>query len=54
MTQVMFNMISSKGVVHGLNFDALSEINLLLGKKMSDIDKRIDTLSKTPLNPQGV
>ncbi|MBA0611705.1 hypothetical protein Godav_012368 [Gossypium davidsonii] len=28
MTQVMFNMISSKGVVHGLNFDALSEINL--------------------------
>ncbi|PPD79706.1 hypothetical protein GOBAR_DD23359 [Gossypium barbadense] len=51
MTQVMFNTISSKGVVHGLNFKALSEINLLLGKKMSDIDKRIDTLFKTPLNP---
>ncbi|MBA0553380.1 hypothetical protein Golob_012567, partial [Gossypium lobatum] len=41
-------------VVHGLNFEALSEINLLLDKKMSDIDKRIDALAKAPLNPQGV
>ncbi|MBA0610201.1 hypothetical protein Godav_011073, partial [Gossypium davidsonii] len=41
-------------VIHGLNFEALSEINLLLDKKMSDIDKRIDALAKTPLNPQGV
>ncbi|MBA0753380.1 hypothetical protein Gogos_021308 [Gossypium gossypioides] len=54
MTQVMLNTICSKWVVHGLNFEALSEINLLLGKKRTDIDKRIDTLSKTPLNPQGV
>ncbi|MBA0736285.1 hypothetical protein Gogos_009849 [Gossypium gossypioides] len=54
MTHVMFNTICGKGVVHGLNFEALSEINLLLDKKMSDIDKRIDALANTPLNPQGV
>nr|KJB22570.1 hypothetical protein B456_004G054700 [Gossypium raimondii] len=54
MTHVMFNTICGKGVIHGLNFEALSEINLLLDKKMSDIDKRIDALAKTPLNPQGV
>ncbi|TYJ23815.1 hypothetical protein E1A91_A08G218000v1 [Gossypium mustelinum] len=54
MTHVMFNTICGKGVVHGLNFEALSEINLLLDKKMNDIDKRIDELSKTPLNPQRV
>ncbi|KAH1106024.1 hypothetical protein J1N35_009792 [Gossypium stocksii] len=54
MTEVMFNTICGKRDVHGLNFEALSEINLLLDKKMSDIDKRIDALTKTPLNPQGV
>ncbi|KAK5813510.1 agamous-like MADS-box protein AGL80 [Gossypium arboreum] len=54
MTHVMFNTICGKGVVHGLNFEALSEINLLLDKKMNDIDKRIDELSKTPLYPQRV
>ncbi|KAB2018545.1 hypothetical protein ES319_D08G236700v1 [Gossypium barbadense] len=54
MTQVMFNTICGKGVIHGLNFEALSEINLLLDKKMNDIDKRIDALARTPLNPQWV
>ncbi|PPR85870.1 hypothetical protein GOBAR_AA34816 [Gossypium barbadense] len=54
MTHVMFNTICGKGVFHGLKFEALSEINLLLDKKMSDIDKRIDVLAKTPINPQGV
>ncbi|KAG8486937.1 hypothetical protein CXB51_020520 [Gossypium anomalum] len=54
MNQVMFNTICGKWVIHGLNFEALSEINLLLDKKISDIDKRIDALAKTPLNPQRV
>ncbi|KAK5794412.1 hypothetical protein PVK06_035637 [Gossypium arboreum] len=50
-TQVIFNNICGKGVIHGLNFGALNDINLLLDKKMSDIDKRIDALAKAPLNP---
>ncbi|MBA0672081.1 hypothetical protein Goklo_024241 [Gossypium klotzschianum] len=54
MTQVMFNTICGKGVIHGLNFEALSEINLLLDKNISDIDKRIDALARTPLSPQWV
>ncbi|MBA0670727.1 hypothetical protein Goklo_029336 [Gossypium klotzschianum] len=41
-------------VIHGLNFWALSDINLLLNKKMSDIDKSIAALAKAPLNPQEV
>ncbi|MBA0664808.1 hypothetical protein Goklo_004757, partial [Gossypium klotzschianum] len=41
-------------VLHGLNFRALSDINLLFDKKMSDIDKRIDALPKAPFNPQEV
>ncbi|MBA0699456.1 hypothetical protein Goari_001090 [Gossypium aridum] len=43
-----------KRVVHGLNFGAFSDINMLLNKKMSDIDKQIEALSRAPLNPQGV
>ncbi|MBA0629117.1 hypothetical protein Godav_023724, partial [Gossypium davidsonii] len=50
----MFNNICGKGVLHGLNFRALSDINLLFDKKMSDIDKRIDALPKAPFNPQEV
>ncbi|MBA0843813.1 hypothetical protein Goarm_000972, partial [Gossypium armourianum] len=46
--------LSRPGAVHGLNSGALSDISLLLDKKMSDIDKRIDELSKTPLNLQGL
>ncbi|MBA0780319.1 hypothetical protein Gotri_004435, partial [Gossypium trilobum] len=45
---------SPMGVIHGLNFRALSVINLLFDKKMSDIDKRIDALAKAPFNPQEV
>ncbi|MBA0780322.1 hypothetical protein Gotri_004437 [Gossypium trilobum] len=45
---------SPMGVIHGLNFGALSDINLLLDKKMSDIDKSIAALAKAPLNPQEV
>ncbi|MBA0730281.1 hypothetical protein Golax_023379 [Gossypium laxum] len=41
-------------VIHGLNFGALSDINLLLDKKMSDIDKSIAAVAKAPLNPQEV
>ncbi|MBA0632537.1 hypothetical protein Godav_001256, partial [Gossypium davidsonii] len=41
-------------VVRGLNFGAFSDINMLFDKKMSDIDKRIEALSRAPLNPQGV
>ncbi|MBA0755640.1 hypothetical protein Gogos_021477, partial [Gossypium gossypioides] len=54
ITQVMFNNICGKGVIHCLNFRALSDINLLFDKKMSDIDKRIDALTKALLNPQEV
>ncbi|MBA0783529.1 hypothetical protein Gotri_001229 [Gossypium trilobum] len=54
ITQVMINNICSKEVVHGLNFGAFSDINMLLDKKMSDIDKWIEALSRAPLNPQGV
>ncbi|KAH1046430.1 hypothetical protein J1N35_037214 [Gossypium stocksii] len=54
ITQVIFNNICGKKVIHGLNFGALSDINLLLDKKMSDIEKRIDALAKTPFNPQEV
>ncbi|KAK8276315.1 hypothetical protein V6Z12_D10G190900 [Gossypium hirsutum] len=42
ITQVIFNNICGKGVIHGLNFGALSDINLFLDKK------------KAPLNPQEV
>ncbi|TYJ15372.1 hypothetical protein E1A91_A10G179600v1, partial [Gossypium mustelinum] len=34
ITQVIFNNICGKGVIHGLNFRALNDINLLLHKKM--------------------
>ncbi|MFQ6650438.1 hypothetical protein Gotur_023289 [Gossypium turneri] len=54
ITQVMINNICSKRAVHGFNFGAFSDINMLLDKKMSDIDKRIEALSRAPLNPQGV
>ncbi|MBA0570894.1 hypothetical protein Golob_004495, partial [Gossypium lobatum] len=50
----MFNNICGKRVIHGLNFRALSDINLSFDKKMSDIDKRIDALAKAPFNPQEV
>ncbi|KAG4112044.1 hypothetical protein ERO13_D13G138701v2, partial [Gossypium hirsutum] len=54
ITKVMINNICSKEVIHGLNFGAFSDINILLDKKMSDIDKWIEALSRAPLNPQGV
>nr|KJB81656.1 hypothetical protein B456_013G155200 [Gossypium raimondii] len=54
ITQVVINNICGKGAVHGLNSGALSDISLLLDKKMSNIDKKIDALSKTPLNLQGL
>ncbi|PPE00463.1 hypothetical protein GOBAR_DD02513 [Gossypium barbadense] len=54
ITKVMINNICSKEVIHGLNFGAFSDINILLDKKMSDIDKWIEALSRAPLNPQGL
>ncbi|MFQ6646216.1 hypothetical protein Gotur_019083 [Gossypium turneri] len=54
ITQVIFNNICGKEVIHGLNFGALTDITLLLDKKMSDIDKSIAALAKAPLNPQEV
>ncbi|TYI47283.1 hypothetical protein E1A91_D13G162000v1, partial [Gossypium mustelinum] len=54
ITKVMINNICSKEVIHGLKFGAFSDINILLDKKMSDIDKWIEALSRAPLNPQGV
>ncbi|MBA0702732.1 hypothetical protein Goari_027358 [Gossypium aridum] len=49
MTQVMFNNIYGKWVVHGLNFGDINNLNLLLVEKMSNIDMRKDAFAMTPL-----
>ncbi|KAB2089817.1 hypothetical protein ES319_A03G086500v1 [Gossypium barbadense] len=53
MTQVMFNNIYSKWVVHGLNFGDINDLNLLLDEKMSNIVKRMDAFAMKPLYTQG-
>ncbi|MBA0609092.1 hypothetical protein Godav_021215 [Gossypium davidsonii] len=53
ITQVMFNNICSKGVVHGLNVWDINDINLLHDEKMSYIDNRMDAFAMTPLYAQG-
>ncbi|MBA0761453.1 hypothetical protein Gotri_024101 [Gossypium trilobum] len=53
MTQVMFNNICGKGVVHSLNFGEINDLNLLLDEKISNVDKSIDAFTMTPLYPQG-
>ncbi|MBA0785693.1 hypothetical protein Gotri_026980, partial [Gossypium trilobum] len=45
MTQVMFNNIYDKWVVHGLNFGDINDLNLLLVEKISNIDMRKDAVA---------
>ncbi|KAA3456916.1 agamous-like MADS-box protein AGL80 [Gossypium australe] len=52
MTQVMFNNICNKWVIHGLNFGDINDLNLLLDEKMSNIDKRMDAFAMTSLYTQ--
>ncbi|MFQ6646217.1 hypothetical protein Gotur_019083 [Gossypium turneri] len=56
-------MVKSKNMLNQKTFlsqkitkvaEALTDITLLLDKKMSDIDKSIAALAKAPLNPQEV
>ncbi|MBA0761452.1 hypothetical protein Gotri_024101, partial [Gossypium trilobum] len=49
MTQVMFNNICGKGVVHSLNFGEINDLNLLLDEKISNVDKSIDAFALPPM-----
>ncbi|KAK8362313.1 hypothetical protein V6Z11_A03G096300 [Gossypium hirsutum] len=53
MIQVMFNNICGKWVIHGFNFKDINDLNLLLDEKLSNIDKRMDAFTMTPLYTLG-
>ncbi|MBA0647299.1 hypothetical protein Goklo_015195 [Gossypium klotzschianum] len=53
MTHAMFQNLNGKAGILGLNVVDLNDLAWLIDQNLKEIDKRVDALAKTSLNPQG-